>query len=62
MQVTNAAGHVTKYDVYGFKNAANSLVAVDGFQKQPGLLKQVTDPNNVVTKYEYDPFGKLCGL
>ena len=63
VQVSNPlAGHVTKFDIYGFKNAAGTVVPLNDFQKQPGLLKQVTDPNNVITKYEYDPFGRLHAI
>ncbi|MBL1128411.1 MAG: hypothetical protein HND44_07905 [Chloroflexi bacterium] len=44
----------TTFQIYGFNG-----VGVSGFQKQPGLLKQVTGPDSVTTRYEYDPFGRL---
>ncbi|MBE2198234.1 MAG: hypothetical protein IAE79_06450, partial [Anaerolinea sp.] len=50
----NPLQQTTTFQIYGFNG-----VAVSGFQKQPGLLKQVTGPDNVTTKYEYDPFGRL---
>jgi YD repeat-containing protein len=55
--ITNALGQVTGYKFYGFNG-----VAVDGFQRQAGLLKQVTDPNGIATRYEYDPFGRLYAV
>jgi YD repeat-containing protein len=43
MKVTNALGHVTTYDTYD----AN------------GRVTQLTDPNGLVTVYEYDPRGRV---
>ncbi|MHB1140647.1 MAG: RHS repeat-associated core domain-containing protein [Sulfuricaulis sp.] len=43
MRVTNALGHTTTYDLYD----AN------------GRLKQMTDPNGLVTTYSYDPRGRV---
>ena len=56
LSVTNPLGQATTFQIYGFNGT------LDGFQKQPGLLKQVTEANGVVTKYEYDPFGRLYAV
>jgi RHS repeat-associated protein len=44
----------TTFQIYGFNG-----VALDGFQKQRGLLKQVTNANGTLVIYEYDPWGRL---
>jgi YD repeat-containing protein len=60
--VKNALDHETTFEIYGFRNKAGHLVPLSGFQTQPGLLKEVKDPNNVTTRYEYDPFGRLHAI
>jgi RHS repeat-associated protein len=62
VQVTDPAGYVTKFDVYGFKNADDVLISPDGFSRQTGLLKQVTSANGQISLYEYDPFGRLTNV
>ncbi|MDO8704977.1 MAG: RHS repeat-associated core domain-containing protein [Sulfuricaulis sp.] len=42
-KLTNALGHVTTYDLYDLN----------------GRVIQLTDPNGLVTVYEYDPRGKV---
>lgn len=43
---TNAAGHVTAFDLYD----------------DVGRLLKMTDPNNLVTEFEYDPRGRLVKI
>lgn len=62
VKVTDPAGYVTKFDVYGFKNADDVLISPDGFSRQTGLLKQVTSANGQISLYEYDPFGRLTNV
>jgi YD repeat-containing protein len=62
VKVRNSLEQETKFEIYGFRNAAGTLVPLNGFQKQAGLLKQVAEPNNVTTVYEYDPFGRLFAV
>lgn len=48
------AGYSIDFEVYGFNG-----IGLDGFQKQPGLLKRMIDANGLSNIYEYDPFGRL---
>lgn len=59
VKTTNAANQATTYEIYGFRNDAGNIAAVDGFQIQTGLLKSITNPDATVVRYEYDPFGRL---
>ena len=47
----------TTFEIYGFNG-----VGLGGFQEQRGLLKQVTEASGIITKYEYDPFGRLYAV
>ena len=47
----------TTFQIYGFNG-----VGLGGFQEQRGLLKQVTEASGIITKYEYDPFGRLYAV
>ena len=50
---TTTALETTFFSIYGFN------APLGDFQYQTGLLKEVTGPDEITTKYEYDPFGRL---